>query len=84
MAAIDLLLAENLNCERLHQTALAVLLRETSLLQHLTGVQLEEPRVEWEPDGCRFDLGVRGADSRRILIELKVDAVLLCRVALST
>lgn len=76
VAAIDLLLTENLSCERLHQTALSVLLRETPLLERLTGVQLQRPHVDWEPDKGRFDLSVHGAGHHRVLIELKVDAAL--------
>lgn len=76
LGAIDLLFAAKPESERMHQASLKVLIERTPLLEKLTGIGLEEPEVEWEPEQGMFDLLARGADGRGVLLELKVDAQL--------
>lgn len=83
MGALDLLFATKPESERLHQAALMVLIERTPLLSVLTGLPLRSPEVTWEPEQGAFDLMVKDADGRRVLIELKIDSVLSRRQILA-
>ncbi len=73
MGVIQKLFATKIECERLHQAALAVLLAEPGLLERLCGLRVNGPRVVWEPEGGEFDLSIESAEHPRVLIELKLD-----------
>ncbi len=78
MGAIDLLFGMKLDSERLHQIALASLLRHGPLLS-LLGVMPPERKPQqhvWEPIDGAFDLAVQLDDGSRLLVELKVDSAL--------
>ncbi len=76
MSIIDRLFATKIECERLHQAALAVLLQEPALLDRLCELRFERPAVNWEPESGAFDLSVEGSNRPRLLIELKLDDTL--------
>ncbi len=75
-SAIDLLLTEGRNSERLHQLVLKILFGATPLLARLTGHTFETKDVHWEPGGRAFDLLVEGKGGEKVLIEIKVDSEL--------
>lgn len=71
MAGVDLLFEEKRSSERLHQIALASLLRHTDLLSQLGYSDIDGDLV-WEPEGGLFDLAVRGSETPDLWIEVKV------------
>lgn len=73
-SAIDLLLQAGLETEVVHQLVLSLLLRHTNLLDRLLPGFGSKVEVDWEPRGCRYDLGATNADERSAMIELKLDA----------
>lgn len=78
MSAIDLLFAVKPDSERLHQIALASLLRHGPLLSLLGEVPAGRTIKghAWEPLDGTFDLALQLDDGSQIFIELKVDSAL--------
>ena len=76
MAAIDLVFQTGLESERLHQIALASLLRHTTLPDLLVPGFGHATSIEWEPRGGTYDLAMTNATGRAAMLELKVDASL--------
>lgn len=71
MRGVDLLFAEKRGSERLHQIALASLLRHTDLLTQL-GYSDVDGDLVWEPEGGLFDLAVRDDETPDLWVEVKV------------
>lgn len=71
MTGVDLLFDEKRGSERLHQIALASLLRHTDLLSEL-GYSDVDGDLVWEPEGGLFDLAVRGEETPDLWVEVKV------------
>lgn len=78
MSAIDLLFAVKPDSERLHQIALASLLRHGPLLSLLGEVPAGRTiqAHAWEPLDGTFDLALQLDDGSQIFVELKVDSAL--------
>lgn len=71
MTGVDLLFDEKRGSERLHQIALASLLRHTDLLSQLDYSDIHG-ELAWEPEGGLFDLAVQDEETPDLWVEVKV------------